>query len=241
MNEFNPSSSPETDHVEPPVPPHREHGGARYLLLERKYAFGLTAPWLLGCGVMLIVVALYLFDSAQPAKPTVNDLAGFDDASNVSPAQPATPQNALPSAPAPAAGDVGQIRQDVANMVNGVRDYAQANRTAITQLSDAVKVLSQQVASDQQVVGQYQTQIQSLNARLADLETQRVNGAARPTPAHRSPTAGMHLSSVEDGMAWVLWNGKTWAVKEGDRLGNLTVTGIDAPDRQVFTSAGVIR
>lgn len=239
MNEFNPSSSPETDHVEPPVPPHREQGGARYQLLERKYAFGLTAPWLLGCGGLLIVVALYLFGNAQPARPTVNDLAGFDESSNAAPS--VTPQNALPSAPAQAVGDDGQIREDVANMVNGVRDYAQANRTAIKQLSDAVKVLSQQVASDQQVVGQYQTQIQSLNARLADLETQRVNGAARPTPAHRSPTAGMHLSSVEDGMAWVLWNGKTWAVKEGDRLGNLTVTGIDAADRQVFTSAGVIR
>ena len=239
MNEFNPSSSPETDHVEPPVPPHREQGGARYLLLERKYAFGLTAPWLLGCGVLLIAVALYLFGNAQPAKPTVNDLAGFDETSNAAPAPSVTPHYALPSAPAQA-GD-GKIREDVANMVNGVRDYAQANRTAITHLSDAVKVLSQQVASDQQVVGQYQTQIQSLNARLADLETQRVNGAAMRTPAHHSPTAGMHLSSVEDGMAWVLWNGKTWAVKEGDRLGNVTVTGIDAPDRQVFTSAGVIR
>lgn len=239
MNEFNPSSSPETEHLDPPVPPHREHGGARYLLLERKYAFGLTAPWLLGCGVLLIAVALYLFGNAQPAKPSVNDLAGFDDASNAAPAPSVTPQNALPSAPVQA-GD-GQIREDVANMVNGVRDYAQANRTAIKQLSDAVKVLSQQVANDQQVVGQYQTQIQTLNTRIADLETQRVNGAAPRGKAHRSPTAGMHLSSVEDGMAWVLWNGKTWAVKEGDRLGNVTVTGIDAPERQVFTTAGVIR
>lgn len=239
MNEFNPSSSHETDPVDPPVPPHREQGGARYLLLERKYAFGLTAPWLLGCGVLLIAVALYLFGDARPARPSVNDLAGFDDQTAAAPAPAVTPQNALPSASAQA-GD-GQIREDVANMVNGVRDYAQANRTAIRQLSDAVKVLSQQVASDQQVVGQYQTQIQSLNARIADLETQRVNGAAVRTPARRAPTAGMHLSSVENGMAWVLWNGKTWAVKDGDRLGNVTVTGIDAENRQVFTSAGVIR
>jgi len=239
MNEFNPSSSHETDPVDPPVPPHREQGGARYLLLERKYAFGLTAPWLLGCGVVLIAMALYLFGNAQPAKPSVNDLAGFDDQTAAVPAPSVTPQNALPSAPV-RAGD-GQMREDVANMVNGVRDYAQANRTAITRLSDAVKVLSQQVASEQQVVGQYQTQIQSLNERIADLEAQRVNGAAMRPPARRSPTAGMHLNAVENGMAWVLWNRKTWAVKEGDRLGNVTVTGIDAENRQVFTSAGVIR
>ena len=240
MKEFNASTSPEMDDLDPPVPPHREHGGARYLLLERKYFFGLTAPWLLGCGVVLIVVALYLFGDARPAKPDVNDLAGFDDATNSAPAQPVTQTNALPNAPAPSTGDDGQIREDVVNMVSGVRDYAQANRTAISRLSDAVKVLSQQVASEQQVVGQYQTQIQSLNARIAELETRRVNDVPRSS-ARRSPTAGMHLNAVEDGMAWVLWNGKTWAVKEGDTLGNVTVTGIDAPDRQVFTSAGVIR
>lgn len=237
MNEFNPSPSPEADHIDPPVPPHRDNGGLRYLLLERKYAFGLNAPWLLGCGVLLIAVALYLFSDSLPDKPSVNDLAGFEE-------QPVTEQSQpLSQAPLPMsqASDDGKIREDVANMVNGVRSYAEANRTAITRLSDTVKVLSQQVASEQQVVGQYQAQIQSLNARIADLETRQVNGSSARNTARRSPTAGMHLNAVEDGMAWILWNGKTWAVKEGDRLGDVTVTTIDAPDRQVFTSAGVIR
>lgn len=239
MNEFN--SPSETEHIDTPVPPAREGRGIRYQLIERKYIFGLTAPWLLGCGALLIVVGLYLFSDSQPSKPTVNDLAGFDDSANNVVAQPTTQPNTLPPAPVQSAGDAGNIREDVANMVNGVKDYAEANRTAIKQLSDTVKTLSQQVVNEQQEIGQYQAQIQSLNARIADLETQRVNGVAPRSAPRRSPTAGMHVNAIEDNMAWVMWNGKTWAVKEGDRLGNVTVTGIDAADRQVLTSAGVIR
>jgi len=51
----------------------------------------------------------------------------------------------------------------------------------------------------------------------------------------------MHLSAVQTGMAWVLWQDKTWAVQVGDTLGPVTVTGIDAPSRQVHTSAGTLQ
>lgn len=243
MNEFKDSPSQLSDDIDVPVPQHRENSGVRYLLLERKYFLGLTGPWLLGFGVLLIVMAWYLIGSTQPAKQNVNDLAGFDNTTSSAPASPAsqTQSNTLPNAPAQSSGGDAQIRDDVAKMVNGVRDYSQANRTAIQRLSDAVKALSQEVANQQQITGQYQTQIASLNARIAELEANRVNGVTPHRITHRSPTSGMRLNAVEDGMAWILWNGKTWAVKEGDQLGNVTVTQIDAPDRQVFTSAGVIR
>ncbi|WP_180269772.1 conjugal transfer protein TraP, partial [Erwinia amylovora] len=57
----------------------------------------------------------------------------------------------------------------------------------------------------------------------------------------RSALSGMRLESVQDGMAWVSWQGRTWAVQSGDSLGGITVRDISTADRSVTTSAGVLR
>lgn len=242
MNEFNPARQNDADVPEVPAARKANDGRLRVLLLERKYIFGLTGPWLLGAAGLVVIMGLYLYGQMQPASPNINDLAGLQD----SPAQPVNQQVA--ALPPPQRGvtteiDGGdaQLRNDVVKMVEGVRNYSQTNRQAITQLSDALKTLSAQIAAQQQTINQDHEQIQSLNDQVSVLETQRFQASTQHSPVRRSPTAGMHISSIEDGMAWVAWQGKTWAVKEGDTLGPVSITQIDAPDRQVFTSAGVIR
>ncbi|HAJ5228636.1 TPA: conjugal transfer protein, partial [Escherichia coli] len=37
------------------------------------------------------------------------------------------------------------------------------------------------------------------------------------------------------------WQGSAWAVREGDSLGNITITRIDPSSRAVITSAGTLR
>ena len=51
----------------------------------------------------------------------------------------------------------------------------------------------------------------------------------------------MRLESLQEGMAWVSWQGRTWAVEPGDSLGGVTVQAVNASDRSVTTSAGVLR
>lgn len=51
----------------------------------------------------------------------------------------------------------------------------------------------------------------------------------------------MRLESLQDGMAWISWQGRTWAVAAGDRLGGVTVRDINPSERSVTTSAGVLR
>ena len=42
-------------------------------------------------------------------------------------------------------------------------------------------------------------------------------------------------------MAWIKWQGSTWAVREGDALGNVTIRRIDPASRTVVTSGGSLR
>ena len=64
------------------------------------------------------------------------------------------------------------------------------------------------------------------------------SGPAKTLP---SPLQGMKIMSVEKGMAWIRWQGSAWAVREGDSLGNITITRIDPSSRAVITSAGTLR
>lgn len=63
----------------------------------------------------------------------------------------------------------------------------------------------------------------------------------QPAKTLPSPLQGMKIMSVEKGMAWIRWQGSAWAVREGDSLGNITITRIDPSSRAVITSAGTLR
>ncbi len=47
--------------------------------------------------------------------------------------------------------------------------------------------------------------------------------------------------SMETGMVWIRWQGSTWAVREGQTLGNVVIQRIDPTTRTIITSAGTLR
>ena len=51
----------------------------------------------------------------------------------------------------------------------------------------------------------------------------------------------MRVEAVQNGMAWLFWQDRTWAVKVGDQVGQVTITRIDAQAREVHTSAGTLK
>ncbi|WP_061800084.1 conjugal transfer protein TraP [Serratia ficaria] len=241
MNEFN-TPEPGNDEI-PDSPPtlHQEKPGLKYYLLEKEYFFGLNGPWLVGILVGTVLACWYIFGSAMSSSSDeLNSAAGFEDVPAASTQSPGRTSSPLTQQ---AAVD-DDVKKDVATMVNGVKTYAEANRTAIQRLAESVKTLQQQAGAAQQLQGQYLDEINILKSRVATLETEKVNTAtSAPQNRQRSLTSGMKVSSVQDGAAWIFWKNHTWAVREGDALagGKVKIISIDATNRQVFTSEGVIR
>lgn len=226
MNEFNPQAVPEP--LVPPAPL-KSSTLSREWLTKPVY-LGLSAPWLAGCVLIMGLAGWYLF--APESSPSVNRLA-FSDQDIVA----NQPMTSTPRSDA----SVTQIQDQVVTMVTGVRSYSEANRAAITELAATVKSLAESQVALKQQISELQAQNSLLSARPAaqsrPSSSRRASTANTPAAAP-SPLAGMHLSAVQNGMAWVTWQDKTWAVQVGDTLGPVTVTGIDAKSRRVRTSAG---
>ena len=209
---------------------------------QRPMMGGLSLPWIIGVVVILVGAGWYLF--GPDSTPTVNQLAFREDHDE----QGITTAGTGTTPPLQATYDAGgsQFKDEVAAMIGGVRSYAETNRTAIGRLSETVKSQGAGLTHQQQQLAEAQAQLSVLSARLSSLEARPVAQVstprvAKPAARVRSPLTGMRLEAVQNGMAWVYWQDRTWAVKAGDQVGQVTVTRIDAQSREVHTSAGTLK
>ncbi|WP_164359435.1 conjugal transfer protein TraP [Pseudomonas viridiflava] len=221
--------------------------------LKRPIVLGQSIPWL-ALYVLIIMAAGVYFFRPEPV-PNVNRLA-FDGQDLPAVAQTAplsfdTASNGQMNSGGAtlqlgSASTLSQMQDEVAAMIKAVRTHSEVNRQAIEQLALKVNGMADNQAMLKQQIAELQAQNALLSARGAvGPTTQTRKGVAatakpRPLPSS-SPLAGMRLSSVQNGMAWVFWEDKTWAVQVGDTLGPVTVTDIDAPSRLVRTSAGTLQ
>ncbi|ELD2083768.1 conjugal transfer protein TraP [Enterobacter hormaechei] len=249
MNEF--QTLPENN---APVPPAAPPAPKKESLLTRPLFLGQSLPWLAGGALVIIAAALYLFWPAS-STPDAGQLAFGNNAgfSEVKPAatpqHPATaPQTGGLNIPADAVSNtaVGSaLPEDVVKIIRQGQDFEAANREAITRLSETVRAQTAALANLQQRLDSIESENSRLAGQLTILNARQDPLGSVRTPAgknnHRSALSGMRLEGVQDGMAWVSWQGRTWAVQSGDRLGNVTVRDINAAERSVSTSAGVLR
>ena len=252
MNEFEPQPA-ESAPVTPaaPPPPKKES------LLTRKLWLGQSLPWL-ATGALLIAAAGWYLLWPSSSVPDAGELA-FGQSSGLGAVQQAPATVPAPSAPAPlqtgglsvpdgtlsGAGPTGSVPEEVVKLIREGRDFEAANREAITRLSDTVRAQTRALATQQQQMdsltqeyNRLANQLTVLAARPAAEPAGHAAGARR-TP--RSAIAGMRLESLQDGMAWISWQGRTYAVQSGDSLGGLIVRDVNVSDRSVTTSAGVLR
>lgn len=248
MNEFDPQPAviaPVTPAASPPAPQQQS-------FLTRPLLLGYSLPWLAGMGLVMGFLGWYLFwpagsslDASQRAFGQDAGLVAVQPASAASaPAPLQTGGLSVPAAALSVAETAGSVPDDVVKLIREGREFEAANREAITRLSDTVRAQTKALATlQQQLAG-----IAQENARLGNQLTVL---AARPYPeagghaackrATRSALSGMRLESLQEGMAWVSWQGKTWAVQAGDSLGGVTVRDVNPSERSVTTSAGVLR
>ncbi len=226
MSEFSTQAAPE-----PIVPPaSRQPSRPASEWLTKPVLMGQSAPWLALYAVVLIAAGWYLF--APESSPSTNRLA-FGEQDMVA----SQPTMSMPRAEPHST----QLQEQVVTMVTGVRTYAETNRDAITKLAATVKSLTESQAALKQQISELQAHNALLSARPAARSGNRTTQPRTTNaPGTPSPLAGMRVSAVQNGMAWVTWQEKTWAVQVGDTLGPVTVTGIDAKSRRVRTSAGLL-
>ncbi|CZT25911.1 conjugal transfer protein TraP [Pseudomonas cerasi] len=237
MSEFSPAE-PKASTIEMPAPTQAPSRS----VWQRPIVMGLSLPWLIGIALLLALVGWYLF--AREENPSVNRLA-FENDLEQQPL-PAEQSSTHPVVAAAAESDLGQFKNEVAAMIGGVRTYAEVNRTAIQRLSETIKTQGVAQQALQQQLAEAQAQNSVLSARVSFLEgrpgaTTTTQQASKPVAKTRSPLNGMRVQAIQNGMAWVYWQDKTWAVSPGEKLGQVTVTGINPQAREVLTSAGTIK
>ncbi|SFF38085.1 intracellular multiplication protein IcmG [Kosakonia radicincitans] len=248
MNEFDPEPV-----VSAPLAPSAPQTTAKKeSILTRPLLLGYSLPWLAGIGLALGVLAWFMFWPASSSQDASQRAFGQD--AGLVAVQPPT---AAPAASAPAGlqtgglsvtatmNTAGSVPEDVVALIREGHEFEVANREAITRLSDTVRAQTKALAGLQQQVDGLAKE----NARLANQLTVLAVRPAAEATGHtaagrkgvRSALAGMKLESLQDGMAWVSWQGRTWAVEPGDSLGGVTVRDVNAAERSVTTSAGVLR
>ena len=135
------------------------------------------------------------------------------------------------------------VPDEVVKLIREGQEFQKANREAITRLSDTVRAQSAALTGLQQRLDGLASDNKRLANQLTVLEARQTPAAGNVStgkPARRTALSGMKLESVQDGMAWIRWQGRTWAVQSGDSLGGLTVREVNTAERSVATSAGVL-
>lgn len=222
----------------------------------KRPVWGLSPAFLAGCVVMIAAAAWYLFLRAPAGQPA----SASDDAFSTMPAwqtsstppvpasSPPPPVTATPQVVPAGAGagagvdDMNRLAEDLKSELDNRDAKLQGTlnmlQNSISTLSDAIRKDEAYAQETRSMVSDLQTQFSGLSAREA---SENVAPATAPKKKTVSPVSGMKIMSMETGMAWIRWKGSTWAVREGDTLGRVTITRIDPASRTVTTTGGTLR
>ncbi|EBR0232245.1 conjugal transfer protein TraP [Morganella morganii] len=240
-----------TEEITSPVASKRKQGTPSFL--SKKIFLGLTLPWLAGFSAMFIAFCIYLFapddTDTQTLQTSVDGQSQYADSDF---SESFIEQSALsdrkgkePIAYAESHVMTAHTAGTDIAIGSEVKAYAEANREAITKLSNTVTAQNKTLAILGEQYVQSQSELAGIKTRLAELELGRITEKPPKSPvrktADKNNAKGMSLASIQNGMAWIQYQGKTWAVQEGDRIGSVIVTEIDAAGRQVMTSGGIVR
>lgn len=225
---------------------------------KRELLLGYSLPWLLGAAGLLVVGAGYLFGPSLPFMSKTPSDSAFSEVENTlgrantdtmggaSPlsAHQSSELSAQPQLPDAAHNDKMALMTDIRDELNA-RD-SKTNNTLIT-LKDSVSQLSEAIKRDETYAVETRNQLNTLIQRLTALEAKQAAGTvstSKPSSGKQgaaSLISGMKVMSLENGMAWIKWQGSTWAVREGDTLGKITIRQIDPVSRSIITTGGTLR
>ena len=212
--------------------------------LWKRSVWGISAATWGLCAVLLLAAIWYLFLKApsETAMPPFNDAdTGAQTWQNIQvsshPVQSPGPMTARTGE------DMSQLAQDVKTELDNRDEKIQST---LKMLQDSINRLSEAIKKDEEYAQETRRQLDNLQGRLSEMMAQKSVTAptSTPYPEKRKTSSvlnGMKIMSLETGMAWIRWQGSTWAVREGQTLGNVVIQRIDPTTRTIITSAGTLR
>ncbi|MBI0278644.1 hypothetical protein I6H07_23245 (plasmid) [Hafnia alvei] len=180
------------------------------------------------------------FTAAEPVEATapVPVTPPPEPESSPSPSQPAALAQDTPSL-APPETQTDSFADEVSRALNAQQVYSEKTREGLTALARRLDHVEQQLSEIHQT-RQAATTVIATPVQTASMAKSPVKSTKTSTKTLWSGHKAK-INSLYPGLAWVTWQGSSWALRPGDRFAGATVLRIDESKREVVTSSGVIR
>lgn len=179
------------------------------------------------------------FTAAQPVETTspVAVTPPPIPESSPSPSQPTALDQDTPTI-APPETPTDSLAEEVSRALNAQQVYSEKTREGLTALARRLDHVEQQL-SEIQKTRQAPTVI-AAPTQTASMAKTPVTSTKTSAKTRWSGNKAK-INSLYPGLAWVTWQGSSWALRPGDHFAGATVLRIDESKREVVTSSGVIR
>lgn len=214
---------------------------------QRPMLLGYSLPWVAGAVIVLGTAGWYLMGAPLPGTPSQQEFDAVESASQQYSTTPSVEHQAgTMSASATASVPTSEMTSFAADLRDELNARDKTTKESLKVLQDSINSLSDAIKKDEAFAKETREKLIALQAQLSSstlkqpaASSTKKNGKSS-NKRNASPTAGMKIVSLESGMAWIRWQDSTWAVREGDSLGKVTITRIDPATRTVMTSGGTL-
>ena len=186
-------------------------------------------------GAAAVVCVLFVSCRISGNTPSSGEKAQFVSQETIT--QSGEAMSPEPVRPLPAEQSLPDNETDALNdTLAALRIHGEKTREGLTALARRLDTLESRINELQK----HTVPVPTATAPSPQPTTTTTRKAPR-TARSASPLSGVKINSLYPGLAWVTWQGSSWALRPGDQFAGTTILSIDVQKREIVTSAGVIR
>lgn len=186
-------------------------------------------------GAAAVVCVLFVSCRISGNTPSSGEKAQFVSQETIT--QSGEAMSPEPVRPLPAEQSLPDNETDALNdTLAALRIHGEKTREGLTALARQLDTLESRINELQK----HTVPVPTATAPSPQPTTTTTRKAPR-TARSASPLSGVKINSLYPGLAWVTWQGSSWALRPGDQFAGTTILSIDVQKREIVTSAGVIR
>ena len=186
-------------------------------------------------GAVAVVCVLFISCRISGNTPSSGEKAQFVSQEEVTQSREAASPE--PVRPLPTEQPLPDDETDALNdTLAALRIHGEKTREGLTALARRLDTLESRINELQK----HTVPVPTATAPSPQPTTTTTRKAPR-TARSASPLSGVKINSLYPGLAWVTWQGSSWALRPGDQFAGTTILSIDEQKREIVTSAGVIR
>mgnify|MGYP003488299088 FL=1 len=186
-------------------------------------------------GAAAVVCVLFVSCRISGNTPSSGEKAQFVSTDTIT--QSGEAMSPEPVRPLPAEQSLPDNETDALNdTLAALRIHGEKTREGLTALARRLDTLESRINELQK----HTVPVPTATAPSPQPTTTTTRKAPR-TARSASPLSGVKINSLYPGLAWVTWQGSSWALRPGDQFAGTTILSIDVQKREIVTSAGVIR